>query len=153
MRQRLPFPLLGIDSDSGGEFINHHLYNYCQDQYITFTRARPYKKNDQAHVEQRNWTIVGQVVGYGRYESPEALARTFGWRATYQLDWWHLTRAFRRTFPNHPKLVKRLKKAIYQGDGKKVVGMVQIAKVTGVGDPESVARLLTYVNLGHKLKG
>jgi len=73
MRHRLPFPLLGIDSDSGGEFINHHLYNYCQDEHITFTRARPYKKNDQAHVEQRNWTIVRQVVGYARYESPEAL--------------------------------------------------------------------------------
>ena len=73
MRQRLPFPLLAIDSDSGSEFINHHLYNYCQDEKITFTRARPYKKNDQAHVEQRNWTVVRQVVGYGRYESPEAL--------------------------------------------------------------------------------
>ena len=73
MRQRLPFPLLGIDSDSGSEFINHHLYNYCQDEKITFTRARPYKKNDQAHVEQRNWTVVRQVVGYARYESSEAL--------------------------------------------------------------------------------
>lgn len=73
MRHRLPFPLLGIDSDSGGEFINHHLYNYCQDEKITFTRARPYKKNDQAHIEQRNWTVVRQVVGYARYDSPEAL--------------------------------------------------------------------------------
>ena len=73
MRHRLPFPLLGIDSDSGGEFINHHLFNYCQDEQITFTRARPYKKNDQAHVEQRNWTVVRQVVGYARYESPKAL--------------------------------------------------------------------------------
>jgi len=73
MRRRLPFPLLGIDSDSGGEFINYHLYNYCQDEKITFTRARPYKKNDQAHIEQRNWTVVRQVVGYARYESPEAL--------------------------------------------------------------------------------
>jgi hypothetical protein len=73
MRHRLPFPLLGIDSDSGGEFVNYHLFNYCQDEQITFTRARPYKKNDQAHVEQRNWTVVRQVVGYARYESPEAL--------------------------------------------------------------------------------
>lgn len=73
MRHRLPFPLLGIDSDSGSEFINHHLYNYCQDEKITFTRARPYNKNDQAHVEQRNWTVVRQVVGYARYESSEAL--------------------------------------------------------------------------------
>jgi hypothetical protein len=73
MRHRLPFPLLGIDSDSGGEFINHHLYNYCQDEQITFTRARPYKKNDQAYIEQRNWTVVRQVVGYARYEGPKAL--------------------------------------------------------------------------------
>jgi len=73
MRHRLPFPLLGIDSDSGGEFINYHLYNYCQDEQITFTRARPYKKNDQAYIEQRNWTVVRQVVGYARYESREAL--------------------------------------------------------------------------------
>ena len=73
MRRRLPFPLLGIDSDSGGEFINYHLYNYCQDEKITFTRARPYKKNDQAYIEQRNWTVVRQVVGYARYESPGAL--------------------------------------------------------------------------------
>ena len=74
MRDRLPFPLLGIDSDGGGEFINHHLYRYCQKEHITFTRSRPYKKNDQAHVEQKNWTVVRQVVGYDRYESQEALA-------------------------------------------------------------------------------
>lgn len=74
MRNRLPFPLLGIDSDGGGEFINHHLYDYCQDEEITFTRSRPYKKNDQANVEQKNWTAVRQVIGYDRYESPEALA-------------------------------------------------------------------------------
>jgi len=78
MRDRLPFPLLGIDSDGGGEFINHHLYRYCQQEHITFTRSRPYKKNDQAHVEQRNWTVVRQVVGYDRYESQEALAMMRG---------------------------------------------------------------------------
>ena len=74
MRNQLPFPLLGIDSDSGGEFINHHLYDYCQKEQISFTRSRPYKKNDQAHIEQRNWTVVRQVIGYGRYESPKAQA-------------------------------------------------------------------------------
>lgn len=74
VQQRLPFPLLGIDSDSGGEFINHHLYEYCQKEKITFTRSRPYKKNDQAHVEQKNWTPIRQTIGYARYESPEALA-------------------------------------------------------------------------------
>lgn len=73
MRERLPFPLQGIDSDGGSEFINHHLYQYCQKEQITFTRSRPYRKNDQAHVEQKNWTVVRQVVGYRRYESQEAL--------------------------------------------------------------------------------
>jgi len=73
LRQRLPFPLLGIDSDSGAEFINHHLIRYCQEEQITFTRSRPYKKNDQAHVEQKNWTVVRQVIGYDRYESSAAL--------------------------------------------------------------------------------
>ncbi len=73
LRQRLPFPMLGIDSDSGSEFINHHLVRYCREEHITFTRSRPYKKNDQAHVEQRNWTVVRQIIGYARYESPEAL--------------------------------------------------------------------------------
>jgi hypothetical protein len=48
LSQRLPFPLLGLDSDNGGEFINHHLYDYCQRKQITFTLSRPYKKNDSA---------------------------------------------------------------------------------------------------------
>jgi hypothetical protein len=74
MRDRIPFPLLGMDSDGGSEFINHHLYQYCQDEKITFTRSRSYNKNDQAHVEQKNWTAVRQVIGYSRYESAEALA-------------------------------------------------------------------------------
>jgi hypothetical protein len=71
-RSRLPFAVLGLDSDNGSEFINAHLLRYCQEQAITFTRSRPYKKNDQAHVEQKNWSIVRQVVGYGRYEGETA---------------------------------------------------------------------------------
>ena len=74
VRRQLPFPLLGIDCDSGGEFINHHLYAYCLEQHITFTRSRPFHKNDQAYVEQKNWSGVRQIVGYERYESPQALA-------------------------------------------------------------------------------
>lgn len=73
LSQRLPFPLLGLDSDNGSEFINHHLYAYCQRQGITFTRSRPYKKNDSAHVEQKNWSVVRRLVGYDRYSSKEAL--------------------------------------------------------------------------------
>ena len=73
MRQRLPFPLLGIDSDNGGEFINALLYRYCLDEKITFTRSRPYKKNDQAHVEQKNWSVVRREVGYDRWETEQEL--------------------------------------------------------------------------------
>jgi hypothetical protein len=73
IRQRLPFPLLGLDSDNGSEFINHYLYNYCQREKITFTRSRAYKKNDSCHVEQKNWSVVRRLVGYDRYNSQAAL--------------------------------------------------------------------------------
>jgi len=69
MRARLPFPLLGIDSDNGSEFINDMLYRYCLAEKITFTRSRPFKKNDQAHVEQKNWSVVRHLVGYDRFDS------------------------------------------------------------------------------------
>ena len=73
MRQRLPFPLLGIASDNGGEFINDLLYRYCLQEKITFTRSRPYQKNDQAHVEQKNWSVVRHTVGYDRWETQQEL--------------------------------------------------------------------------------
>jgi hypothetical protein len=73
VRQRLPFPLLGIDSDNGGEFINDLLYRYCLAEEITFTRSRPYQKNDQAHVEQKNWSVVRHTVGYDRWETEQEL--------------------------------------------------------------------------------
>jgi hypothetical protein len=72
MRQQLPFSLLGIDSDNGGEFINHSLYRYCQDEKIIFTRSRSYKKNDSCHVEQKNGNVVRRLVGYDRYVSQAA---------------------------------------------------------------------------------
>jgi len=73
VRQRLPFPLLGLDSDNGSEFINQHLYTYCRREGITFTRSRSYKKNDSCHVEQKNWSVVRRLVGYDRYSSRAAL--------------------------------------------------------------------------------
>jgi hypothetical protein len=78
IRKRLPFRLRGIDSDNGSEFINHHLHGYCQQHEIEFTRGRPYKKDDNAHVEQKNWTHVRRLVGYLRYDSPRALAAMNG---------------------------------------------------------------------------
>ena len=73
-RQRVPFPLVGIDSDNGGEFINHHLVRYCREHSITFTRSRPYRKNDNCFVEQKNWSVVRRFVGYHRFDTAHACA-------------------------------------------------------------------------------
>ena len=72
MRQRLPFALLGVDSDNGSEFINQCFYTYCRQEKITFTRSRAYKKNDSCHVEQKNGNVVRRLVGYDRYTSKAA---------------------------------------------------------------------------------
>ena len=71
----LPFELLGLDSDNGGEFLNHHVLHWLQKRPrpVFMTRSRPYKKDDNAHVEQKNWTHVRQCFGYERYDNPEAL--------------------------------------------------------------------------------
>jgi len=69
----LPFPLLGVDSDNGSEFINHHLLAWCSEREITFTRSRPGNSNDGAHVEQKNWAVVRTVVGYHRYDTAAEL--------------------------------------------------------------------------------
>lgn len=77
VEQRLPFPLRGIDSDNGSEFINTHLFNFCRQRpkthSVQFTRSRPYKKDDNAHVEQKNWTHVRKLLGWERYDTSEAL--------------------------------------------------------------------------------
>jgi hypothetical protein len=73
MRQRLPFPWLGIDSDNGSEFINELLDRHCLDEQIPCTRSRPYQKNDQAHVEQKNWSVVRHTIGYDRWETAQEL--------------------------------------------------------------------------------
>lgn len=70
--QRLPFPLLGLDSDNGSEFINQYFNRYCQQKQITFTRSRSYKKNDSCYVEQKNGNIVRRIIGYDRYSSKAA---------------------------------------------------------------------------------
>ena len=67
-RARLPFPFLGIDSDNGAEFINDQLIRYCSQEQLTFTRGRVGKKNDNAFVEQKNWSVVRRLVGYDRYD-------------------------------------------------------------------------------------
>ena len=99
IRQRLPFPLLGLDSDNGSEFINRYLYNYCREEGISFTRSRAYKKNDSCHVEQKNWSVVRRLVGYDRYDSKaalEALNRVY-----------NLTRLYVNFFQPNMKLVHK----------------------------------------------
>jgi hypothetical protein len=76
VEERLPFALLGFDSDNGGEFLNHHLWAYMRERKLAveFTRSRPYHSDDNAHVEQKNWTWARQLLGYGRLEDPELVA-------------------------------------------------------------------------------
>src|ERR1700751_924290 len=71
--RKMPFPILGVDSDNGSEFINDHLLHWCQGGQVTFTRARPGNKNDGCHVEQENWAVVRTVVGYHRYDTAAEL--------------------------------------------------------------------------------
>jgi hypothetical protein len=86
IERQLPFPLLGIDSDNGSEFINHQLIRYCTERSITFTRSRPYRKNDNCFVEQKNWPVVRQQVGYARYDTAaelEVLRELYGHLRSY----------------------------------------------------------------------
>jgi hypothetical protein len=98
-RLRLPFAMLGVDSDNGSEFINQCFYSYCQQEKIIFTRSRPYKKNDSCHVEQKNGNVVRRLVGYDRYSS----------KAAYQcLDrLYHLVRLYLNFFQPTMKLVSK----------------------------------------------
>ncbi|HZK12611.1 MAG TPA: transposase family protein [Atribacterota bacterium] len=74
IKGRLPFSILGLDSDNGAEFINAHLIRYCEEHKITFTRSRPYWKNDSCFVEQKNWSVIRRAVGYGRYDTDKELS-------------------------------------------------------------------------------
>ena len=73
VRNRLPFQMLGLDPDNGTEFINWLLKRYCDENKITFTRIRPYRKNDNCYVEQKNYTVVRRFLGYARYDTDKQL--------------------------------------------------------------------------------
>lgn len=99
----LPFPLRGFDSDNGGEFINYHLYKYLalrQGDPIQFTRSRAYKKDDNSHIEQKNWTHVRQWLGYDRFENPVMVDRL---NDLYTSEW----RLFHNFFIPSVKLVAK----------------------------------------------
>ncbi len=100
----LPFPILGFDSDNGSEFLNHHLVRYFADcnAPIQFTRSRPYHKNDNAHVEQKNWTHVRQLLGYARFDKPAMVELM---NDLYQHEWSQLCNHFSPTL----KLIEKTK--------------------------------------------
>ena len=100
LRQGLPFALLGLDSDNGSEFLNHHLWRYTQERTIQFTRSRPYKKDDNAHVEQKNWTHVRKLIGWDRYDTEAA-------RAAMNDLYRHELREFMNLFLPSVKLLKK----------------------------------------------
>lgn len=87
IERSLPFPILGFDSDNGSEFLNHHLLRYLTDRTrpVQFTRSRAYKKDDNAHIEQKNWTHVRQWLGYDRLDDPNAVPLM---NALYTSEWW-----------------------------------------------------------------
>jgi hypothetical protein len=100
-RRQFPFPWQGLDSDTGGEFINNHLVRYCQQENLKFTRGRPYKKNDSCYVEQKNWAVVRKVAGYYRYDRDEEvrlLNRIYG-----------LLRLYTNFFQPQMKMVSRVR--------------------------------------------
>ena len=105
--RRFPFPIKGIDSDNGSEFINHHLFDYCVKHKLTFTRSRSGNSNDGAHVEQKNWTHVRQMVGYLRYDTLEELG--------FLNEIWELDAGFTNYLCAQQQLVSKTR------DGAKVI--------------------------------
>ena len=135
IRQALPFRLCGIDSDNGSEFINWPLGRWCEEHKIIFTRGRPYKKDDNAHVEEKNWTHVRKLLGWERYDTPEAL-EAINNLYRHELRWW--LNLFRPS-------VKLLKKKRVGSKLRRVYGPAQtpLERVAQCqeSDPERVAAL------------
>lgn len=98
-RYLLPFSLLGFDSDNGSEFINEGMVKWCEEQRITFTRSREYRKNDQAHVEEKNGSIVRRIIGYERYEGEHS------WQILHSL--YRLLRLYINFFQPCMKLISK----------------------------------------------
>jgi hypothetical protein len=118
IEKRLPFEILGIDCDNGSEFLNEEVIRYCYDERsrkIEFTRSRAYKKNDNAHVEQKNWTHVRQWLGYRRFEDPRIVPLM---NDLYRTEW----RLFHNFFMPSVKLLEK------QRVGSKIVKLIDSPK-------------------------
>jgi hypothetical protein len=113
IEQRLPFPLRGIDSDNGSEFINMHFLNYCQEKDLCFTRSRPNRSNDGCYVEQKNWSVVRHLIGYDRFEGQKAV--------DVLNQYYELLSILNNFFLPSQKLIQRVR------DGSKVIRKHDIA--------------------------
>jgi hypothetical protein len=109
IRRNLPFPLLGLDSDNGSEFINDELIRYCTREHITFTRGRRGRKNDNAYVEQKNWSVIRRLVGDARYDTQR------------QVDQLNAIYAVYRLYVNHFLPVTKLVSKVRQGSKVKKI--------------------------------
>lgn len=136
MKKTLPFLLEGIDSDNGSEFINDHLFRYCQKHKIQFTRGRPYKKDDNAHIEQKNWTHVRKLLGWHRYDTQETV-RLINDLYRNELGW------FMNLFTPSMKLLRKVRigskiKRIYDHPKTALDRLIE----SGKGNPEKINELL-----------
>jgi transposase InsO family protein len=130
----LPFRLLGVDSDNGSEFINWHLKRWCEQKDIQLTRGRPYKKDDNAHIEQKNWTHVRKLLGWERYDTHEAVEAIN--------DLYHELRLWLNLFLPSVKLLKKVRvgskvRRVYDGPRTPF----ERVRACGQADREHVARL------------
>ena len=137
VEKALPFAILGFDSDNGGEFINWHLADYfaVRTKAVAFTRSRAYRKNDNARVEQKNWTHVRQLIGYGRLGKPEQAEQL----NTLYVKEWNLFRNFFCPAMKHIKteVIGSRKKRIYD----KPATPFERLKACAESDPAQIARL------------
>jgi transposase InsO family protein len=134
--QALPFRLLGIDTDNGSEFLNWHLGRWCARQQVQFTRGRPYKKDDNAHIEQKNWTHVRKLMGWERYDTGQAVEAL---NDLYRQE----LRLWMNVFQPSVKLLRKVRvgarlRRVYER------ARTPLARVeaSGEGQPEALARLL-----------
>ena len=133
--QALPFPLLGIDTDNGSEFLNWPVGRWCAHRQIQFTRGRPYKKDDNAHIEQKNWTHVRKLMGWERYDTAAAVEAL---NDLYR----HELRLWMNVFQPSVKLVRKVRvgarlRRVYDA-ARTPLARVQ---ASGEGEADALARL------------
>jgi len=137
IRRQLPFPLRGLHPDNGSEFVNWHLLRYCEEHGIALSRGRPFHKNDNAHVEQKNWTLVRRLIGYQRLDTREQLA----WLDRLYTD---LLRPYANCFQPVMKLIK--KETVGQRRRKvydRPTTPLRRVLASGAADPDRITALVT----------